>query len=225
MRDYTLPSHDECQAMIRQCHLPLHILRHSEAVGRIGVFLARQLVDKGIAVDVDLVERACLLHDLFRVCDCPLEDFSWFEQPVTEADKAKWRRLKEENSAHRHEEAAYVFLKERYPVLAETIRQHKYTAVLDENGGPESWEAKIVYYADKRAMHDKIVPLKKRLEEAHRRSALAFPAEDVDRRIAMEKKVDALIFALEAKIFSRLDVAPDDVTDELIADYLQEKSP
>jgi len=220
MKNYTLPSHNECQAMIRQCHLPLHILRHSEAVRKMGVFLARQLLEKGIPVDVELVDRACLLHDLFRVCDCPLEDFSWFEQPVTEADKARWRRLKEENSEHRHEEAAYVFLKDRYPVLAETIRQHKYTAVLDENGGPKSWEAKLVYYADKRAMHDKIVPLKERLEEAHQRSALIFPAEDADRRAAFESKVDSLIFALEAEIFSRLDVAPDDVTDESIDDSL-----
>jgi hypothetical protein len=110
-------------------------------------------------------------------------------------------------------------------VLAETIRQHKYTAVLEENGGLDSWEAKLVYYADKRAMHDKIVPLKDRLEEAHRRSALVFPTEDMERRVAFERKVDGLIFALEAEIFSQLDVAPDDVTDELIADYLQEKSP
>jgi len=223
MRDYTLPSHDECEAMMRRCHLPAHILRHSEAVTRMGVFLARRLVEKGVDVDVDLVERACLLHDLFRVCDFPLEDFSWFEEPVTEEDKAKWRRLKEENSEHRHEEAAHAFLKDKYPVLAETIRQHKYTAVIDTNGGPDSWEAKLVYYADKRAMHDTIVPLKERLEEAHRRSALAFPAEDADHRAAMEKKVDGLIFALEAEIFSPLDVAPDDVTEELIDNDLQEK--
>jgi hypothetical protein len=208
--------------MIRQCHLPVHILRHSEAVRKMGVFLAHRLAEKGIAVDIDLVDRACRLHDLFRVCDFPLEDFSWFEQPVTETDKAKWRRLKAQNSQHRHEEAAHAFLKDRYPVLAETVRQHKYTAVLETNGGLRSWEAKLVYYADKRAMHDRIVPLKERLEEAHRRNALVFPDDDAERRTALERQVDGLIFELEAEIFRRFDAQPDDVTEELIDSYLQE---
>ena len=219
MRNYALPSHDECRAMIRQCHIPIHILRHSETVARLGVFLARRLAERGIDVDVDLVARACLLHDLFRVCDFPLEDFSWFEQPVTEEDKAKWRRLKAKNSQHRHEDAAHAFLKDKYPVLAETIRKHKYTAVIDESDSLESWEEKLVYYADKRAMHDTIVPLKERLEEAHKRSALAFPETDGARRTAMERKVDARIFTLEAEIFDPIDLCPDDVTDEFIDHY------
>ena len=219
MRDYTLPTEQECQAIIRQCHVPVHILRHSETVTKLGVFLARRLIEKGIAVDVDLVERACLLHDLFRVCDCPLEDFRWFEQPVTDDDKIKWRRLKAEHGHRRHEDAAHAFLEDRYPVLAETIRKHKYLAVIEADDRLESWEAKLVYYADKRAMHDRIVPLKDRLEEAHQRSALAFPTTDRAHRAAMEKKVDASIFQLEAEIFSRIGLCPDEVTDALIDGY------
>lgn len=222
MRDYTLPSHDECRAMIRQCHLPTHILKHSEAANKVGVFLACRLAEKGIEVDVDLVERACLLHDLFRVCDFPLEDFRPFEQPVTEADKARWRRLKAEHGHRRHEDAADAFLKDRYPILAETIRKHRYTAVIDDQDGLESWEEKLVYYADKRAMHDTIVPLAERLDEAHQRSAIALAKAGQPRRQDMEEKVDALIFQLEAEIFSRLDLHPDDVTDAFIDGYTTE---
>jgi len=216
MRDYALPTHDECRAMIRQCHVPAHIVRHNETVARLGVFLARRLADRGLDVDVDLVERACLLHDLFRVCDFPLEDFSWFEQPVTNKDKAKWRRLKAEHGRRRHEDAADAFLRDQYPVLAETIRKHRYTAVIDDNDPLESWEEKLVYYADKRAMHDTIVPLKERLDEAHERSAIALAQVGKPRCRDMEEKVDALIFQLEADIFSRIGVAPDDVTDEFM---------
>ena len=222
MRDYTLPSHDECRAMIRHCHLPTHILKHSKAVNKVGVFLARRLLETGIDVDVDLVERACLLHDLFRVCDFPLEDFRWFEQPITEEDKTRWRRLKAEHGHHRHEEAANAFLKDRYPVLAETIRKHRYTAVIDEEDGLDSWEQKLVYYADKRAMHDTIVPLAKRLDEAHQRSALVLAEAGQSRRRDIEEKVDALIFRLEAEIFSHLDLRPDDVTDAFIDTYATE---
>lgn len=222
MRDYTLPSHDECRAMIRQCHVPTHILRHNEAVTRLGVFLAHRLAEREIEVDVDLVERACLLHDLFRVCDFPLEDFRWFEQPVTEEDKARWRQLKAEHGHRRHEDAADAFLKDRYPVLAQTIRKHRYTAVIDTEDHPESWEEKLVYYADKRAMHETIVPLAERLDEAHQRSAIALAKAGQPRRRDMEEKVDALIFQLEAEIFSRLDLQPNDVTDAFIDTYTTE---
>jgi HD superfamily phosphohydrolase YqeK len=202
--------------MIAACHVPSHILRHSETVAKLGVFLAERLVERGIAADIELVERACLLHDLFRVCDFPLEDFGWFEQPVTEDDKHRWRRLKARHGHVRHEDAADAFLKDKYPVLATTIRRHRYVAVLDEEDGPQSWEEKLVYYADKRAMHDTIVPLKERLEEAHQRSAAAMAKAGRPRSVEMEKVVDARIFALEAEIFGIVGLAPDDVTEELI---------
>ncbi|MHC4517925.1 MAG: HD domain-containing protein [Planctomycetota bacterium] len=219
MREYALPSHDECLAMIRDCHVPVHIVKHTEAVAKLGVFLGERLRDRDIDVDVALVERACLLHDLFRVCDCPLEDFSWFEQPVTEDDKVRWRRLKADHGHRRHEDAADAFLKDTYPVLAATIRKHRYTAVIDERDQPESWEEKLVYYADKRAMHERLVPLKDRLDEAHRRSAALLAKAGKPRRIDMEKKVDAQIFRLEEEIFSKIDLDPDEVTDALIDGY------
>jgi uncharacterized protein len=219
MRDYALPSRDECRSMIQACHVPAHILRHNEAVAKLGVFLAERLAARGIAVNVELVERACLLHDLFRVCDCPLEDFSWFEQPVTKEDKRRWRGLKAKHGHRRHEDAADAFLKDAYPVLAGTIRRHRYTALLDKNDHPETWEEKLVYYADKRAMHDKIVPLKERLEEAHRRSAIVQAQAGKPHRVDVERQVDALILQLEEEIFRQIDFDPDEVTAEFIDRY------
>ncbi len=205
--------------MIQACHVPTHILRHSEATAKLAVFLARRLVERGLDVDVELVEQACLLHDLFRVCDFPLEDFRWFQQPVSEEDKAKWRQLKAEHGANRHEDAADLFLKDRFPVLADAIRKHRYTALLDEDDCPKSWEEKLVYYADKRAMHETIVPLKERLEEAHSRSALVQTQAGRPRNTEMEEKVDARIFALEAEIFDVTGLDPDEVTDAYIDKY------
>jgi len=219
MRNYALPDRDECLALIAECHVPVHIVKHSEATARLGVFLAERLNENGATVDVALVERACLLHDLFRVCDFPLEDFSWFEQPVSEEDKAKWRRLKARHGGNQHEDAASAFFSAAYPVLAETIRKHRYTALLCEQDKPATWEEKLVYYADKRAMHDTIVPLRRRLEEAHKRSAFLLAQAGKSRDVETEKKVDALIFALEREIFAHLDLAPDTVTADLIDGY------
>ena len=66
-------------------------------------------------------------------------------------------------------------------------------------------------------MHDKIVPLRERLEEAHQRSALVLAREGKKRCPKTEEVVDARIFELEAEIFDAIVLSPDDVTEELIA--------
>lgn len=222
MRAYTLPSHDECLSMIEACHVPSHILKHTQATAKLGVFLAERLAECDIDVDVALVERACLLHDLFRVCDFPLEDFSWFEQPVTDEDIARWRQLKADHGHVHHEDAADAYLRDAYPVLATTIRKHRYTSLIDADDQPQTWEEKIVYYADKRAMHERIVPLGERLEEAHRRSVLFCARAGLHRDVEVERKVDALIFKLEEEIFGLIDLSPDEVDEAFIDAYLRE---
>jgi len=164
VRSYTLPSRDECYELIREHRVPAHIVRHSETTARLARFLAERLNARGQTVDVDLVERACLLHDLLRVCDFPLKDFSGFAQPVTNADVAKWRRLKQQHEGTRHEDAAATLLGRRYPALAQTIRKHRYTALVDGDDRPRTWAEKLVYYADKRVNHDQAVSLEERLK-------------------------------------------------------------
>jgi HD superfamily phosphohydrolase YqeK len=195
----------------------VHIVRHSKAVAKLGVFMAQRLVEHGIDVDVGLVERACLLHDIFRVCEFPLEDFSRFEQHVTEEDKTKWRKLKELHGGSRHEDAACAYLKDAYPVLAKTIRKHRYTAIVDSQDQPRTWEEKLVYYADKRAMHDTIVPLQDRLDEAHKRHAARRQAVGIDP--AEIARVDAAIQELQTELFSQIGLDPDAVTSEFIDQY------
>jgi len=172
MKKYNLPTRKECFDIISRYHVPSHIVKHSVASAKLAVFLAQRLNANGVQVDIDLVDRACLLHDILRVCDVSNSDYGRFEQPVTGDDKAKWRRLKEKYNRLGHEYAAYEVLKEQYPVLALTIRRHRYTALLDEDEKPTTWEEKLVYYTDKRIMHDRIVPLDERLQEAHKRNTL-----------------------------------------------------
>jgi len=217
MHSCSLPSREECIELLRECHVPVHIIKHSKAVAKLGVFLARRLVEQGIPVNVDLVERACLLHDIFRVCEFPLQDFSRFEQLVTEEDKAKWRKLKEQHGGARHEDAACAYLKDAYPILAQTIRKHRYTAIVDKEDMPRTWEEKLVYYADKRAMHDQIVPLPERLEEAHRRNAARRKAAGIDP--AEIERIDAAILELEAELFAPTGLDPNAVTSEFIDEY------
>ncbi|MEN6337712.1 MAG: HD domain-containing protein [Phycisphaerales bacterium] len=228
MRSQLLPSPEECIDLLKECHVPLHIIKHSKAVAKLGVFLAQRIAEQDFPINVDLVERACLLHDIFRVCEFPLEDFSRFEQKVTEEDKAKWRKLKEQHGHIRHEDAACAYLKDAYPILAQIIRKHRYTAIVDKDDKPQSFEEKVVYYADKRAMHDKIVPLMERLNEAHARNANKRKAAGIDP--AEIARVDGAIVELEAELFDLIGLDPNAVTAEFIDSYkpapkLQEQVP
>ncbi|NQT01794.1 MAG: HD domain-containing protein [Planctomycetes bacterium] len=214
MNKNNLPTCKECLAIIKAHHVPQHIINHSLAVSKLAVFLAQKLKEKGEAVDVNLVRSACLLHDVVRVCDFEELDDSRFEQSVTAEDKAKWRQLQKKYKEIPHEDAAYDILKEKYPALALTIRKHRYTALLDEKETPDTWEEKLVYYADKRVMHDKIVPLEERLTEGHKRNALFYDTE-AQRRITIAE-VDPLIFKMEKEIFDQISLNPLDITDDFI---------
>ncbi len=218
MQEAKIPTRQQCMGLLKEYRVPSHIVRHSMASAKIGVFLAERLHEAGHHVDVELVDRACMLHDLMRACDFKLKDFSRFEEPVSEDAKAFWRRLKDKYDGRGHEYAAYDVLKDKWPQLALTIRRHKYIAPISEEDRPQTWEEKLVYYADKRAMHDVIVPLRQRLEEAHARSA-AIHGTSLDReeRIAV---IDELIFKMEKEIFDEIHIEADSVDDQFIDSFV-----
>ena len=244
MRKCRLPSREQCFEILRDCCVPEHIVRHCVTSAKLGVFIAERLNEKGEKVNAELVERACLLHDVLRICE--VHDFSrsllrhssngcegWIKWHASarlsspksdehssrrsakpEPDKAKWQQLKARYKGLQHEDAACRLLEDEYPELAQVIRKHRYAGILSGQDKPRTWEEKIVYYADKRVMHDKIVPLKARLEEAHKRSsAQRYPT---DQSILDIKRIDTLIFELEREIFGRVGLEPDDLPAELI---------
>jgi uncharacterized protein len=141
MRNYKIPTIEQCYELLKKHRTPAHIVRHCEVVAELAVEIAKKISAAGIKVDVDFVHRACLLHDILRL------------------------------NGIGHEEAAYKLLKADYPQMAVAIRKHAYKSLLDEELKPRTIEEKIVYYADKRIMHDKVVPLLERLEEGHRRNS------------------------------------------------------
>jgi len=195
--------------MLKEHHVPSHIVAHSLAVAKLAVFLAERLKAKGVSVDVNLIDRACLLHDIFRICELKKSDYGKSDQEIAHGGKTKLQQIKS------HEDAAYDLLKEKYPVLALTVKKHRYSALLDEKERPHTCEEKLVYYADKRVMHDRIVPLKQRLEEAHKRNAPRPKAQGgID-----PAKIDRLIYKLEEEIFSKIELNPDEVTSDFINSY------
>ena len=213
MQKCNLPSRKECFAFLKKLRVPKHIVEHCIAVAKLAVFLAKRLKEKGILVDIRLVDRACLLHDILRICD--LDDYSRFVHSA--ADKTRWKQLKSKYKGLCHEDAAAALLCEKYPELAQVIRKHRYTAIAHQKDKPHTWEEKLIYYADKRVMHDRIVSLKKRLEEAHKRYAgwrRANAQSSLD-----TAKIDRLIYKLEKEIFDKIGLNPNEVTNDFINSY------
>ena len=217
MKDCSLPTRKECLALLAEYHVPPHIVKHSQAVAKLAVFLAQRLNEDSAEIDIELLDKACLLHDMMRVFDFPEPDYKRFERNLPEKEKAKWQRLHAKYNPISHEEAACDILKEKYPALALAIKRHRYMALPDENEKPDTWEEKLLYYADKRVMHETIVPLKERLAEGHKRNVLSHGSEAKSKiNIA---KVDPLIYEMEKEIFDKIGLDPNEVTDDFIDSY------
>jgi uncharacterized protein len=214
MKNCSLPTRRECRAILAEYHVPPHIVSHSRTVAKLAVFLGKRLIGKGEAVNVELLERAGLLHDMMRAHDFKESDYERFEQNLPAQVRAKWQRLHEKYKPIPHELAAYEILKERYPALALAIKRHRYMALLHAKDRPESWEEKLLYYADMRVMHDKIVPLKQRLAEGHKRNIHMHGS--AARSKTNTAKVDPLIFQMEKEIFEKIALDPLQVTEEFI---------
>jgi uncharacterized protein len=217
MKDCSLPTRKECLAILAEYHVLPHIVSHSQTVAKLAIFLAQRLIEKSEAVDVELLEKAGLLHDMMRVLDFKQPDYYKFEQNLPKEEKAKWQRLRAKYKTMTHEDAAYDVIKAQYPAVALMIKRHRYMAMLDEKDRPDTWEEKLLYYADMRVMHDRIVPLKQRLAEGHKRN-IHLHGSAAQSKINTAK-VDPLIFQMEKEIFEKIGLDPLDVTEEFIDSY------
>jgi len=205
MQDCKIPTIDQCYELLEKCYVPKHIIRHCEITADFAASLAEKIASNGTSVNVDFVHRACLLHDILRSCDFnkPLDEI--FDEPISPQDRENWQLLNEKYKGLCHEDAAYELLKNDWPEIALAIKKHAYRTLIDETLRPRTIEEKIVYYADKRVMHDKIVPLSERLQEGHRRNLRPDCPKIVD-----TDYVDSLIFELERQLLALTEPSEDE---------------
>ncbi len=209
-----LPTIEECEMLWDEFMVPENIRRHCRIVSRIAVFLAKRLKKKGLDIDIELVERASLLHDLLKIAT--IESFQQDERFKRSGEETKqgYRKLQERFLGKTHEEGAKEVLGSSYPQLAEIIKKHGFEAILTIDNEPWSWEEKIVTYADKRVRHDEIVSLKQRFEDLRIRYRKDLNKTD-EKRI---NRAGELHYRLEKEIFSYLDLSPEDLEDNIKKD-------
>ncbi len=145
---------------------PQHLRRHMEQVARVAVYLAEALNKNGQHVMVGLVERAALLHDTVRVTEWDTLTFEYFDTTPTPAEIAVWEAQRQQfPRSLPHAEVNFQVFKDQYPEVEHLIRVHSISAVPHLN----TWEEKVLNYADRRVAHDRIVTLQERLDESFQR--------------------------------------------------------
>ena len=174
----TISTTDECHALIRQTAMLPNIVEHSLKVSRVAVFLADELKAGGIILDRKLIEFAALLHDITKT------------RSLTTG----------ENHAATGAEFIAALGDRR---VAEIVAQH---VVIEKDLDPgRPTEVDVVNYADKRVLHDRVVPLTERREYIMTRYGRDAVARE---RIALNwHRVEAT----ERKLFRFLTFSPGDL--------------
>ena len=153
-----LPTQEQCLNYFNEYKVPENIKQHCIKVQEVAVFLAKKLHDKGIVINVQMVECAALLHDLFKMA--AINDITpnqYHNQTFSDEELKMRENLRERFPRMFENEIAYEVFKEEFPKLAITIKREG-----DPHNNEKNWEEKIIHYADSIIFKDEIVTLDER---------------------------------------------------------------
>lgn len=174
-----IPSVQQCFALMTKYEMLENIKAHSIMVERIASLVARSLQEAGEALSLEKVTAGALMHDIA---------------------KTQSLKTREDHSAKGSE----ICLQNHLDEIAEIVAEHVVLKAFVQDG--PVLEKEIVYYADKRVNHDKIVSLEERLAYLIRQYGKG--DERLIRRMA---KNFEMCKQVESKLFSKLRFAPQDV--------------
>lgn len=169
-----IPSMEECHKLMVQHSMRPNIVGHSIQVMHVSLAITDNL-KTGVAVNRDLVIAAALLHDI-----------------------TKTRSL---HTMERHDATGGELLRDMgFARVSEIVEQH--VVFQDFNPRGQLEEREILYYADKRVNHDKVVTIEERVQYLLQRYG---NTEETRSRILQNKNV---VLAVESKIagFMKIDI-------------------
>ena len=195
-----LPTEQQCLELFRTYNVPRHIFEHCLNVSKLTLFLAQKLKERGQNLNLELVHRIALLHDLFKVV--AIEElsslFSYSEEEIK-----MWKTLRQKYPDLHECDVAYLVFKEEFPELALAIKHAS-----DPLKKDKSIEEDLAHYADWRVSNNQIVSLSDRLIYLKQR----YPKGDQ----YWQQRSD-VIFQIEKRLFSHLDFSPEQIS-QLIKD-------
>jgi 5'-deoxynucleotidase YfbR-like HD superfamily hydrolase len=153
-KETKIPSREECFQLFKEHKLTYSLMNHSFRVNQIAMFIGEKLIKKGIPINLELLDRATLLHDLIKGCNIHPEEF------ITEDEPEEVRTFQKEiyeKYNHLHHADAIEEILPQYPELCKIIKAHNpISAKL------ETWEEKLMTYADLKCNSRFIISLKER---------------------------------------------------------------
>ena len=152
-----IPTKSQCLKILKDNNVPDNIIAHSKAVCDFAMNIVDFLEKRGYNINRDLVASGALLHDIKKL------------------------------SGTEHVTEGYEFVKSLgFPEVALIIKKHGLVNLANEDFIPKSWEEKIVFYADKRIKHDKIVSVDERFNYIKKR----YKREDVEEELEFTKRIE-----------------------------------
>ena len=195
-----LPNELQCLKYFEEYKVPDNIFQHCLLVRKISIFLANELKKSGMDINIELVECASLLHDLFKMASLKtLESNQFYQNNFTEEEVEMWKKLKETYPEKHENEIAYEIFKEEYPELALALKN-----VSDPHKRDKTWEEMVSQYGDWRVFQTKIVSISERL--AYLKERYPRPKENWD-------NYSQFMLLMEKFIFSHLNFTPEKVAE------------
>lgn len=181
-----IPSVQECYELMSQYKMLDNIKEHSIVVEKISRIIAQGLIDAGIPdISLEKTSAGALLHDIGKVLG--IQNGETFA----------------ENHAHMGQR---ICIENRFPEIADIVGEHIRLQSFKANG--KITEIEIVYYADKRVNHSKIVDLDERLGYLLGR----YGDNNQERCDRIRENIDKCR-KVETKLFAHLPFLPSDIAE------------
>ncbi|MCG6906108.1 MAG: HDIG domain-containing protein [Desulfobacteraceae bacterium] len=173
-----IPTQRECFRLIAEMRMLDHIVAHSIQVCRVATLLVDQLNACRLEINRELVRASALLHDI-----------------------TKTRSL---TTGENHAATGCEYVSQRgYPEVGEVVGQHVQLKAAPIDATPLA--AEIVNYADKRVLHDRVVPLEQRMRYILERYGCKAEFRERWQRLWSD------YVTMETRIFRGLRIAPRDL--------------
>ena len=182
--DVKVPDDSQIDAWRDEVKLPDMICRHCDAVADLATQFGEDLLKRGQIVQLKALRAAARLHDLLRFVD--------FQPGAGHIDHGEdppeWDIWKKKYEGLRHEAACAEFLKEQgYPKIASIVEPH---GLMKSTPLRNTIEKKLLFYADKRVMGDKVVTVDERFEDFRKRYSDGKFSEDGEMWLEETKRVE-----------------------------------
>lgn len=181
-RENTIPDNEQCSKLMERYEMLPNIVEHSRQVMRVALAIAGNL-RPGIRLNTKLISAAALLHDITKT------------QSLTTGES--------------HSQTGGELLRNLgYHEIAEIVEEHVFFR--DFSTGGKLLEKEIVYYADKRVLHDTIVTVEERIDDL----VIRYGTTPLRKEMIIKNKT--LILQIEEKIQGHMTNNIDSAIEEYI---------